>query len=575
VSEASAIYTGIVDSLFMLDRDLRVSHSVDDISNAVKKYGVNGLLSRSRIPIPIQVSLENLTGDESTMMKVLELCEDGNFSQGRELQRIIYKGFDSLCDLSNGKKIISHLAENTNGSKGLGKILGALNLVAHDPEFNYPFDLHEENSILRNLRTQLTDKSVKRLELDDRTLDRYVERIESDEKFERIGKIATTLAGYSHFQNDQQIGLLREIVTAELDGNSKEWKYSHNRAEEQLRVLDGKIESWKNNATSSRLVGDLEGLSSHVDAVRDAIPKILEVYNEHYESTFNGGVAVSLELRISQNENKLRDGKLSGPEKREVGHETSLLREQLGYTNFIRRLQNLSTDNYQDVLEEAETFAKKRSKNPLNHNAVWVRDVLDQPVYRDARKISIVETDDLETVLRMGEIPIPVCQNWKIDSSYNGSLLSFVADANKKLYHIVNGNDKPIGMSSNMLLDWERDPTILITNIYANEWSEDYGIALMGSLADKAAAVAEETGKPTRLAVPYHSGHEGHKTNVQVREIFEKFAELYKVDIGEGRIDITLPESKNMYEYVDCGPGKIRSGSRINVDVKYITFGRD
>jgi hypothetical protein len=204
-----------------------------------------------------------------------------------------------------------------------------------------------------------------------------------------------------------------------------------------------------------------------------------------------------------------------------------------------------------------------------------MRDTLDQPVYRDARRISVIETDELNDLLRMGERPVPHCQDWRSNSTLNESLLSFVADSNKKLYHIANGNNKPMGMSLVRLLEWDEEPTLLIENIYSNEWSTDYGVALVGSLADKASAISDDTGKSVRLAAPYSSGHDGHGTNFQVKDAFEKFSDQYKVYINEGTMNLTLPESKGTHEYVDCGPGKIRSGARINVDVSYIAFGSD
>ena len=41
----------------------------------------------------------------------------------------------------------------------------------------------------------------------------------------------------------------------------------------------------------------------------------------------------------------------------------------------------------------------------------------------------------------------------------------------------------------NKLNNWNVLPTILIENIYDNEWSDDYGVALFGSLADKAVEI--------------------------------------------------------------------------------------
>ncbi len=567
--EAKSIYTNIVDSLFMLDRDLRIESSIDNIIEVINKYGVQVLVSHDAIPLPLFASLEKITESSEIKRKLIDICSDTEFVQGRELQRKIFRGFASLEEHADNDRILEHISRKATGSKGLGSMLGAVSLVAHDSEFKYPFDLQDENSILRNLRLQLTDKSIKRLGLNDITLEKYIERLETDERFERIGKIVTTLAGYSHYQTQrQQLELLKEIISNELNGNFLEWRYSHELANEQLAVLDEKKESWKKNMRTSRLVGELDALKAHIDSIKNVSPTLMEIYREQY------GDIQKEELinKVKENEELLRSEELSNKDRKELGYRASLLREQLAYIEIINGLQELSTDNYQLILDKAEKIARKQSKNPLYHNAVWIRETLDQPVYRNARRISVIETDDLEDLLRIGEIPIPHCQNWKYNSTYNESLLSLVADSNKKLYHIANGNDKPIGMSLVRLLDWENDPTLLLENIYSNEWSSDYGIALIGSLADKAASINDEVVKPIRLAAPHYSGHHAHNTNIQVNDALEKFSEQFNVQTHNGTIDINLPKSKSISEYVDCGPGKIKSGSGIKIDVQYIIF---
>ncbi len=125
------------------------------------------------------------------------------------------------------------------------------------------------------------------------------------------------------------------------------------------------------------------------------------------------------------------------------------------------------------------------------------------------------------------------------------------------------------------LVDWDNTPTLLVENIYANEWRDDYGVVLLGSLADKAAAINEETGKEVRIAVPYHSGYDAHDTNIQVKNALERFSSQYKVYIHEDKINVTPAQSKNKFEYWDCGPGKVTSGSSVSFDVKYLRFGEE
>lgn len=562
--EAQAVYGEVVEPLYMLDRDLRVSGTIDKLSSAVDGKGIRQLLG-STLPIPLQVSLEAISPSEETYNAVLRLCGDSAFTQGRELKRKVYRGLSAVEDIDEGRAVLEHIVENVSDSSGFARVLSALNLVYNDPDFAYPFEISGEKEVLRNLKLQLVDKSIKRLGFDDETLEKYLTRLESDEQFERIGKMVTTLVGYDHYQNQEQLGLLREIAEVKLDGKFKEWRYSHDRAEAQLRVLGKDTSAWKENKKVSRIVGELQALNAHIDSIKNILPKIMETYAEHYGRAFRKETTQELEAEIAQNEDTLRSGELSKKERKKLGYETHQLREHLSYVGLLSGLADLNTENYSSVLEQAEGISRKKSRNPLYENAKWIRETLDEPVYRDARKITVYETDDLETLLRFGETPVPHCQNWKVDSSLNRSLLSFVADANKKLYHVANGNDRPIAMSMLRLLEWDNVPTLLIENVYDQEWSDDYGIALLGSLADKAMAMHEETGKEVRVAT----------TSNRLKTAMERFSEKYKVEVLGGHVDFDPAPSKNKFEYWDCGPGLKDSGSRVSFGVEYISFGGD
>lgn len=560
--ESKAVYENLVESLYMLDRELNVPGTIEKISDSLNKKGIKTIME-SRLPVPIQISLESMLLEEPYHEKAIELCDDYAFKQGRELKRKVYKGLAVLEELENPKEIFKHVLDNVSDSNGLARILSAISLVHNDPEFRYPSELNTEESILKNLKLQLVDKSIKRIGLNDQNLERYLEKIESDEKFSRIGNIITTLAGYGHYQN-KQISLLREIIEAELDGKFNEWRYSHDLAGRQLAVLNGNIDSWKENRKNTRIVGEIEALNAHINSVKNVLPKILELYSEYYGRDFNKDEHLILGHKIKKNEDELRNGH-SKSESKELGYQTSLIREQLNYVTLLHGLEELDKDNYESTLQLAEKISKKKSKNPLYESARWIRETLDQPVYRDARKIIIYETDDLETLLRFGEKPVPHCQNWKVNSALNRSLLSFVADANKKLYHISDSNGKLISMSMARLVDWNKIPTILIENVYEVEWSDDYGVALFGSLADKALSIYGETDKEIRVAT----------NNSRLLGAMKKFSKKYNVEIMKDAIRTKPSPSKNPIEYWDCGPGLVNSESEVSLNVDFISFGRD
>jgi len=555
--QARAIYQDIIEQIYMLDRDMRVQGVQSKIAREIINEGIDKVL-KSDLPVPLQATLNVLQVDPATYSRIKELAQSPEFVRGREIKRSLYRGFASLEEIANGQEIIRHAATHATDIKGLANIASAVDLVHGDKDFAYPFNLTTQSEIVKNLRLQLVDRSVKRLGLDENQLEKYLSRIEKDEKFRSIGNIVTTLAGYSHYNN--KLSLLKEITEAELDGKFSDWRYRHNLSDEQLEVLGENKDSWKENRKITRIVGASDALQEHITSLRKAVPNLQEMYADYYKAEKENG-ADEIQKRIEENEEKLR-GKISSPERKELGYRTSLLREQASYLSLLKRLRDLNLDNYEEVLKLAEKLSNKRAQNLLYEHAKWVRDTLDQPAYREARRVQVVETDDLETILRMGEVPAPHCQNWKVDSTLNNSLLSFVADSNKKIYQIRDMSDTPISMSMVRLVDWIGAPTILVENVYGREWNNEYGIALLGSLADKAAVIAKETGKQTRIAT----------NNYQLQEAFRTFGKKYNVEVYEETLRSSPAKSKSTHEYWDCGPGLVKSGASVSFNVIYVSF---
>ncbi len=570
--EVRAVYTKIVEQLYMLDRELRNPQGVSDIATALASKGLKQIQD-SPLTVPVVASIEALAPSMQTVERITTLATTREYQDGRELQRRVYAGIVDLQELSDGPAILEHASTLATDAKGLGRILAAVSLLSKNRDFTYPNHLTVESDVLRNLRLQLIDGSLRRLELPDEQLEAYVERIETDDRFRRIGEIVSTLIGYEHYKNPEQLGLIREIIEAELQGKFSEWRYTHDHAEDQLKILKGNNKAWKENTSVTRLISGMDVLASHIDAVKTLLPQITETYGEQYHVEPNASVLQDLEAKIAKNEERLREG-VKGSEARDLGHQTSLLREQLAYTRLLHGAHNIDTQNYGAIVSLAETIAKRRSRNPLYSTAAWIKETLDQPAYRNAQKITVAETDDLEALLRMGEIPVPHCQNWKTNSTYNQSLLSFPADANKKLYLFSNGGNNSFGMSLVRLVSNRKTPVLFAENIYANEWSEEHGVAFVGSLVNKGLAVSEDIGNSVLVACPDYSGHGAHgEKNVQVARALQKFGKKYNVEVHQEELSLNFSASKNSRDYIDSGIGLVQGASTHSQRVHYVVLG--
>lgn len=293
-------------------------------------------------------------------------------------------------------------------------------------------------------------------------------------------------------------------------------------------------------------------LQSHIEAVHGSTTKLKQSYEESYGQEYDPSTLQDIEQERQDLVAELRSMK-KGKEKKQKGARAGQLQEQLQFAELISRAEGLTAENYPETLDFTDDLARKKKRAPFYDHAAWIRDTLDQPEYRSARRITVYEVDDPENLLRMGERPVPHCQNWRNNSSYNESLLSFVADANKKVIHIANGDGKPISMTTLRLIgkyeygykqdeDEEQEPVLLAENVYAQEWSDDYAVAIVGTLADKAVSICESTHKPVHIMT----------NNARIIKGMELFSAKYKVEIHTGNITFTMPPSRNPVEYVDC-----------------------
>ncbi len=569
--EAQGLYEHVVNNLFMLDRTLNIPGGIEKIAEAIRVYGIQRVLE-STLPLPLQVMADSVVTDQGTRNAFMALPGMKTLADEREVQRRVYSGLALIETLPEQERVLAHIVKHAKDVKGFGRITAALEQVYKDPDFTYPFQVTEEQEIVKHLRAHLVDKSIRRLKLDPDTLETYVQRIEKDERFGKISNIITTLAGYSYHQDKQRIDLLREIAQAELAGKFSEWKYSHDLADIQLQPIGGiedeqAVAAWKERSRVTRIVGELNALDAHIQAVRKTTSKLEETYKGYYNQECTVESLAELERNIVTNETQLKEEGLSKAARRELGYQTSKLREQVDYAKLVLVAKELDQEKYAEFLEHAETLARKRTNNPLYDAAVWMRETLDQPAYRNARKIQIYSTDDLEELLRFGEIPVPHCQSWKHQrgDGYNDSLLSFAADANKEMYVITNGDGKPIATPMTRLIEYKGNPAIVVDNFDATEWSDDYGIALLGSLAEKAAALYKATGKPVSIG----------SDDPNLTAAFQHFGEKYNVEVFEGRADILAAPSKCPTEYWNCGPGHVNSGAHVRFGFTYVTIGKE
>lgn len=153
------------------------------------------------------------------------------------------------------------------------------------------------------------------------------------------------------------------------------------------------------------------------------------------------------------------------------------------------------------------------------------------------------------------------CQRWNERTGYNKCLLAYVADANKKLYHVIDESGNVIIRSVVRLLPFDKEsPVLLVERPYATRWTKDYGRALFSQIAQRALELNEVLREPIAIAT----------NDSRIEEVMEDFVKQYKFKLHSKKYERKLPESKNGFEYYDSLGGCLPSGSKVHGQLKYV-----
>lgn len=161
-------------------------------------------------------------------------------------------------------------------------------------------------------------------------------------------------------------------------------------------------------------------------------------------------------------------------------------------------------------------------------------------IYGNSRiaKTTLHVTDDidLETALKIGEIPVPSCQSYLSMMSYNVGLLSYASDPNVKIIMLYDNAKKPIARSIVRLLEDEfGKPQLFIERLYSTNSHSKIGQAIQKVVIDKA--------KQMGVGVYTHS-----------KESVEDIESITTADLTNHR-------SRTPWVYTDAGGGKCKDGT--------------
>jgi len=223
---------------------------------------------------------------------------------------------------------------------------------------------------------------------------------------------------------------------------------------------------------------------------------------------------------------------------------------------YVAKLQNLTNE---ELKEEAIFIDKKRvalskvfkiineyyqsNKPDFITDINRVRQILQeykQRIFGDKKvsrsQLFITDKVDFEVNIRIGELPVPTCQNYDSESRLNKGLLSYLADPNVKIIQIYNEEGSLIARSVlRLLADKNNKPQLFLERIYTVNPHATIDKAIIGFAKQKAKKM-------------------GAKLYSHSAEIEQQVSEDYELT------DLTSQASRASHVYTDAGGGLMKNG---------------
>lgn len=434
---------------------------------------------------------------------------------------------------------------------------------------------------LKGIEDAMTKKVVevacRRLELPQK----FHEKIEGNlEEFLRSGlfEIVPTLAGKYDKENRTDVSnLLRTVTEHIIEGDFNAWRYTHEQTAIQLAGLtEEQKKFWRETlepiTIDISLSDDEESrradeLRATKDILRNAKEHIL-VEQPHFD--FSRDRARMLSIQVDGLTERIKsctsdDEKRSlVVEKRRVQAETTLL------SGFLEIEEATTASFTRDrICAQARALCNCLTTLTLPLAELDIQQIEKIFTVGDIRAISAYESDDPMTLLKVGVEPQETCQSWR-NGGYNHCLLAYVADSNKKVLNVADGEGRIVARSM-IKLTKQRDlhdfsseterRTLLIEKPYSLLPNAEVYRAFIRVLLKKAQGLD--------ASITFR----GDGMDPQTLEIFEEEAATCGYGRREGTFELFIPQSLNRFEYSDALGGEITSFDRYQ-ELPGVTFER-
>lgn len=392
-----------------------------------------------------------------------------------------------------------------------------------------------------------------------------------------VFEIIPSLAGKYEGINEAEVkDLLRTITTHIIEEDFKSWRYTHERSEEQLTGLtEEQKEFWR---------GELEPVTIDIELPEDekdrradelkAAQEIIKNAKEHILDSqpnfdFSKERAQALISKIRELTEGIKSA-TSEDEKRRLALEKRAVQAEANLVVGILEIENANPQSFtrERILAQARELRERISALDLPLAGLDIEQIEKIFTVGDIKRITAYESDDALTLLKVGVEPQETCQSWR-NGGFNECLLAYVADSNKKVLNVADGEGRVVARSI-IKLTKQRDAkdfesktqqrTLLVEKPYSLLPNPEVYRAFMRVLLEKARGIDS--------SVTFRDGFD-----VETLKVFEEEARAFGYEMNRSNLELFIPHSLNKYEYSDALGGKISWFDRYQ-QIEAVTFER-
>jgi hypothetical protein len=534
-----------------------------------------------RLPPILVIQFWHMT-DQPSFDRWLELATHGDVEKSIDTQRALLNGSLALARWNpfqgGATEIVRHILKVCGSCVELVKVYRQLWAVAVEKRLGrFPFETRTGRELLGELCGDVRSTGLQEIGLTAREISEPNLGIRDPHAIKICDVLIRLISVYRQKKYSGGMELIRRMIERLREDSYRSYRYEHERAGEQLSAL-GWIDPWRKNLYRAKHVGDISGVESILRALRELAPLLRRQFRDIFQEE-DWWSFESLQDVYTASVRAIREARTKA-DKEDAIRVKNRVSGAYRILQSIGELERLDVDGFLGLPEILGTLRRECG------NYSMFQDLIQEveSIYRsssDLRKrierIVIQETDDLYDLLNVGMRPVLTCQRWTEPTEYNEALLSFVLDANKKLFLVSVGASMIVARVIVRLLklpvgEEQCIPMILVERPYSIRWSEEIAYALLQVLIEKAENVASQSAGVCALAFSKND-RSSDLWRILKRKVLEAGMRA-RTYVG----NMKLEPSINAYEYSDAlVRGRlIESGEtvRANVHVVLVKGGR-